>query len=215
MMEMAITENTSKLLSSRQDDYRLALINDVMFSDDFSGSHPNREFTVANNKGEEETYHLRKADVYDTFTYDKVPNVENMKEIIESTVVNIKRMKENGASIPGMLPIKDVWVFLFTTDKNGENMCLNTYYNPDASDCSEIFKSERHIVLVGFCCICPVDKKKNTQYPEDCPDEFMKYSFMSPLDMANLDEYRRIAIEEECKMLENMFLIKFNPDSIQ
>ena len=209
MTKVVITENTEKILNLRKDDYRVSLIHDIMYSDDISGSHPERKFTVTNSSGKEETYVLRKANVYDSLAYEKVSSVELMKSVIESNIANIQRMKKNGA-MPGMLSIKNVWVMLFTTDKNGEDIQLNTYFNPDANDCSDILKTERNVVLVGFIITYPTRTSPEDVLPEGTPDELYEFTFLSPLDMANLAEYQKISLEEEAKSLQDMFLIKFD-----
>ncbi len=209
MTKTVITENTEKILNLRKDDYRVSLIHDIMYSDDIGGSHPERKFTVTNSSGKEETYILRKADIYDSLEYEKVPSVENMKMTIEANIANIQRMKKNGAA-PGMLPIKNVWVMLFTTDKDGGDIQLNTYFNPDANDCGDILKTERNVVLVGFIITYPTKSSPNDVLPEGAPEELYEFVFISPLDEANLDEYRRISFEEEAKTLQDMFLIRFD-----
>ena len=212
MLRIAITENTEKLLNLRKDDYRIALISDILFSPDISGSHPERKFTVVNNANIEETHVLRKACVYDFLQYEKVPTSSEMKMGIENNITRLQRQKMNGASAPGTLPIGDVWVFLFTTDKEGGDLHLNTYFNPNSTDCSEIFKSERNIVLVGFVITYPVGEDVPPEM--EMPKELMEFTFMSPLDSANLDEYRQISLEEESKVLQNMFLIKFDASKV-
>lgn len=209
MLRIAITENTKDLLKLREDDYRIALISDILFSPDISGSHPNREFTVINNKNEEESHVLRVAGEYDFLQYEKVGSSNDMKMCIEENLAALQRLKQSNASIPGTLAVGDIWVFLFTTDKDGEDLHLNTYFNPNSTDCSEIFKSERNIVLVGFAVTHPVGK-----VPEGIPSELIEFTFISPLDSANLNEYRRIALEEEAKVLQNMFLIKFDTSKL-
>ena len=209
MNKTVITENTEKILSLRKDDYRISLIHDIMYSDDIGGSHPERKFTVTNSSGKEETYVLRKASEYDSLAYDKVVSVESMKSVIETNIANIQRLKKNG-TLPGMLPIKNVWVMLFTTNKDGEDIQLNTYFNPDANDCGDILKTERSVVLVGFIITYPTKVSADDVVPEGTPDELYEFTFLSPLDMANLAEYQQISLEEEAKSLQDMFLVKFD-----
>ena len=211
-MKSPVTENTEKLLKLRKDDYRVNLIHDVMFSDDIGGSHPERKFTVVNSAKKEETYILRKAAEFDSLSYEKVSSVEDMKFIIENNIANIQRMKKNG-TLPGMLQVKDVWVMLFTTDKNGEDIQLNTYFNPDANDCGDILRTERNVVLVGFILTYPT-KSPDGIVPEGMPEELYEFSFFSPLDQANLDEYKVIALKEEARNLQDMFLIKFDSSQV-
>lgn len=213
MTKTVITENTEKILSLRKDDYRVSLIHDIMYGDDIGGSHPERKFIVTNASKKEETYFLRKADIYDSLAYEKVASVEDMKAVIEANISSLQRMKKNGA-MPGMLQVKDVWVMLFTTDKNGEDIQLNTYFNPDANDCGDILRTERNVVLVGFILTYPTKASPDAIVPEGTPDELYEFTFFSPLDQANLSEYERIALQEEAKNLQDMFLIKFDASQI-
>ena len=205
-----VTNFTKKILESRaEDDFRIGFITDIMFGDDFGGSKPERKFEFDGDNGKKETIVLRKAQPMDTFQYIKLANFEDTVLTIENNIQNIQRMKRNGAGMNGMPPINNVWVIIFTIDEN-DNISMNSYLNPDANDCSDIIKSKKQICFTSFIIEYKLDKPI-----EGIGSEVLEFTFMSPMDENNIEEYKELALKQEIKMLENTFFIKFDKDKIK
>ena len=205
-----VTNFTKKILESRaEDDFRIGFITDIMFGDDFGGSKPERKFEFEGDNGKKETIVLRKAQPMDTFQYIKLANFEDTVLTIENNIQNIQRMKRNGAGMNGMPPINNVWVIIFTIDEN-DNISMNSYLNPDANDCSDIIKSKKQICFTSFIIEYKFDKPI-----EGIGSEVLEFTFMSPMDENNIEEYKELALKQEIKMLENTFFIKFDKDKIK
>lgn len=213
-MQISVTENTQELLARRVDDFRIAMIYDVMYGDDFNGLYPDRKFTFRNQKNEEKEVILRKARPLDSIQYEKVPSSAVIAQAIEGNLANLQSIKRNG-TVKGQMPIKDIWVIVITADKDGTNARINAYYNPDSSDCNDIIHSNRMIIIAGFIITYDTHIDKSVPLPEGCPEEVNEYTFISPLDSTLLSEYNEFAKEQEAKMLENMFLIHFDKGSIK
>ena len=202
-----VTTFTKSILESRvDDDFRIGFISDIMFGEDFGGSKPERKFEFEGNNGKKETIVLRKARPMDSFQYVKLANYEDTVLTIENNIKNIQRMKRNGT---GVTPINNVWVIIFTIDEN-DNISMNSYLNPDANDCSDIIKSKKQICFTSFIVEYKLDKEI-----EGLGSDILEFTFMSPMDENNIEEYKELALNQEIKNLENTFFIKFNKDKIK
>lgn len=202
-----VTTFTKSILESRvDDDFRIGFISDIMFGEDFGGSKPERKFEFEGNNGKKETIVLRKARPMDSFQYVKLANYEDTVLTIENNIQNIQRMKRNGT---GVTPINNVWVIIFTIDEN-DNISMNSYLNPDANDCSDIIKSKKQICFTSFIVEYKLDKEI-----EGLGSDILEFTFMSPMDENNIEEYKELALNQEIKNLENTFFIKFNKDKIK
>ena len=211
---MNVTKNTEALLNSRIDDFRVCCAKDVMYSDDIGGTVKDRNFTLLDSKDNQKTIHLRKAMIGDIFDYTYVSGSEFMAQTIEENIGNIQRMKKVGASMNGLPPIKDVWVFIFTVDKNGE-LYTDSFMNPDSRDCAAIIRGEREVIFAGFINTYDLDPIHKARINEingvkDVINETFQFTFISPMDATKLNEYAEISLEQEAKELEKAFMIHFN-----
>lgn len=205
-----VTSFTQKILESRaKDDFRIGFITDIMFGDDFGGSKPERKFEFEGDNGKKETLVLRKARPMDSFQYLKLASYEDTVLTIENNIQNIQRLKRNGSGMQGMPPINNVWVIIFTIDEN-DNISMNSYLNPDANDCSDIIKSKKTICFTSFIIEYKLEKEI-----ENLGSEVLEFTFMSPMDENNINEYKELALQQEINMLENTFFIKFDKNKIE
>ncbi len=215
MARSVVTQNTERLLRLRKDnDYRIGIVYDVMFDDNIGGCHPERKFTVVDHAKNESVYILKKAAIYDGLTYEKIASFGLMKSTIENNILYLQNQKKNG-TMAGMMPIKDVWIMLFTTNNKDPEVHVNTYFNPDANDCNEIIKSDCNIVMACFIISYSTKTSSDQVLPTGMPDEVYEYAFYSPMDEGNLDEYLKISLKEEAKELENMFLVEFDTSKLE
>lgn len=205
-----VTSFTQKILESRaKDDFRIGFITDIMFGDDFGGSKPERKFEFEGDNGKKETLVLRKARPMDSFQYLKLASYDDTVLTIENNIQNIQRLKRNGSGMQGMPPINNVWVIIFTIDEN-DNISMNSYLNPDANDCSDIIKSKKTICFTSFIIEYKLEKEI-----ENLGSEVLEFTFMSPMDENNINEYKELALQQEINMLENTFFIKFDKNKIE
>ena len=205
-----VTSFTQKILESRaKDDFRIGFITDIMFGDDFGGSKPERKFEFEGDNGKKETLVLRKARPMDSFQYLKLASYDDTVLTIENNIQNVQRLKRNGSGMQGMPPINNVWVIIFTIDEN-DNISMNSYLNPDANDCSDIIKSKKTICFTSFIIEYKLEKEI-----ENLGSEVLEFTFMSPMDENNINEYKELALQQEINMLENTFFIKFDKNKIE
>ena len=205
-----VTSFTQKILESRaKDDFRIGFITDIMFGDDFGGSKPERKFEFEGDNGKKETLVLRKARPMDSFQYLKLASYDDTVLTIENNIQNIQRLKRNGSGMQGMPPINNVWVIIFTIDEN-DNISMNSYLNPDANDCSDIIKSKKTICFTSFIIEYKLEKEI-----ENLGSEVLEFTFMSPMDENNINEYKELALQQEINMLENTFFIKIDKNKIE
>ena len=205
-----VTSFTQKILESRaKDDFRIGFITDIMFGDDFGGSKPERKFEFEGDNGKKETLVLRKARPMDSFQYLKLASYDDTVLTIENNIQNIQRLKRNGSGMQGMPPINNVWVIILTIDEN-DNISMNSYLNPDANDCSDIIKSKKTICFTSFIIEYKLEKEI-----ENLGSEVLEFTFMSPMDENNINEYKELALQQEINMLENTFFIKFDKNKIE
>lgn len=210
MQRLCITENTEEILRRRCDDYRIAFIVDTLFCDDFGGVYKDRTLNFGSPNGERKSVKIEKASVYDTFEYEKVQGDGAMARTIEENLININRMKKNAAGQSGMgigLP-KYVVLFVWTCADDGTDISLNAYYDPSAEDVGDILRSKRQIIMSCFISAYSM-KQQGVQYPAGFPDEGRVWTFLSPLDVDKLEEYKNIAKEIEARQLNSVFLIDF------
>ena len=205
-----VTSFTQKILESRaKDDFRIGFITDIMFGDDFGGSKPERKFEFEGDNGKKETLVLRKARPMDSFQYLKLASYDDTVLTIENNIQNIQRLKRNGSGMQGMPPINNVWVIILTIDEN-DNISMNSYLNPDSNDCSDIIKSKKTICFTSFIIEYKLEKEI-----ENLGSEVLEFTFMSPMDENNINEYKELALQQEINMLENTFFIKFDKNKIE
>lgn len=198
MYQNQVTNATEALLSLRaEDDFRVALMKDVMFSDDIGGALKNR--TVESDSGKDDNVTLPKAKVGDTMTYMMVPDTTTIRMSIENNIRNIQTMMSMGKIGKDTV----TWVLLFEHDGEG-NIVSSIYRQPTAADCDTIIKGENEVVACFFVNLYTMKFEQDKD-----PYVVADWSMISPADERNLDEYNIQLIESECAVLRNMFMLNF------
>lgn len=198
MFQNQVTNATEALLSLRaNDDFRIAFLKDVMFSDDIGGLCENRTFVGIAKDGSNEI--LPKAKLGDTMTYMMVPDTKTIRMSIENNIRNIQTMMSMGKIAKDTV----TWVLLFENTENGE-IISSVYRQPTAADCDEIIKGDKEVAACFFVSLYKMPTAEGEE-----PLIVADWSMISPADERNIDEYNTQLIEAECAVLRNMFMLNF------
>ena len=186
-----------KLLDLHQDDYRIAILSDVLYSEDFR----------KNMESEETGKLFRVANIGDSVQYGLVPAIENMRKTIEMNIGSIAKLKDTNA----MQPVTNVWIVVFETNTAGDDITTSVYLNPKASDCSDIIKGTLPVVA----CIFAIEYgfPKGQPAPEGIPDAGINWIMISPADANRMEDYEKAMLKQYTQTLEDVFTLDFSGTS--
>lgn len=202
MYQNQVTKATEHLLALREDDFRCAILRDVMFSDDIGGVAQDRVFSTEGKEGMK----LPKAKPGDAMSYMFVNDQKVIRFSIESNIRNIANLKKSGK-----VAVKDVWVVLIEEASDGEGLETTAYCNPGASDCDDIIKGKKSVAACVFASSYSIPNPDD----KDHPMEYVDWTMISPGDVSKLEEYNDNIIQNECEILKQMFSLDFKTKYIE